>query len=83
MPYQNPKNASASQLQKDRFQAGLRDRTGVLGAFPKLQQNSCKYYRSIDLFRNKILSVALLGGPANRGKGRRNYGNISTNEIAV
>ena len=56
---------------------------GVLGAFPKLQQDSCEYYRSIDLFRNKILSVALLGGTANRGKGRRKDGNVSTDEIAV
>jgi len=56
---------------------------GVLRAFPKLQQDSCKYYRWIDLFRNKILSVALLGGKANRGIGRRNDGNVSTNETAV
>ena len=56
---------------------------GVFRMFPKLQQDSYKYYRSIDSVGNKILSVALLGGTANRGKGRRNYGNISTNEIAV
>ena len=55
----------------------------MLKTFPKLQQDSCKYYRSIDLFRNKILSVALLGGTANRGKGRRKDGNVSTDEIAV
>ncbi len=28
---------------------------GVFTMFPKLQQNSCKYYRSIDLVRKKIL----------------------------
>jgi hypothetical protein len=55
---------------------------GVFGMFPKLQQNSCEYYRSIDLVRKKILLVAL-GGKANRGKGRRNDGHVSTNEIAV
>jgi hypothetical protein len=50
--------------------------------FPKRQQDSCKYYRSIDSVGDKILSVAL-GGKANRGKGRRNDGNVSTNETAV
>jgi len=55
---------------------------GVFRMFPKLQQDSYKYYRSIDSVGNKILSVAL-GGKANRGKGRRNDGNVSTNEIAV
>ena len=55
---------------------------GVFRMFPKLQQDSCKYYRSIDSVGNKILSVAL-GGKANRGKGRRNDGNVSTNEIAI
>ena len=39
---------------------------GLFRTFPKLQQDSCKYYRSIDLFRKKILSVALLGGEAIR-----------------
>ena len=55
-------DALAGRHGTHRFQAGLRDRPRVLRTFPKLQQNSCKYYRSIDLFRNKILSVALLGG---------------------
>ena len=55
---------------------------GAFRMFPKLQQDSCKYYRSIDSVGNKILSVAL-GGKANRGKGRRNDGNVSTNEIAI
>jgi len=55
---------------------------GVFRMFPKLQQDSYKYYRSIDSVGNKILSVAL-GGKANRGKGRRNDGNVSTNEIAI
>jgi TonB family protein len=40
---------------------------GVLRMFPKLQQDSCKYYRSIDSVGNKILSVALRG-KANREK---------------
>lgn len=55
---------------------------GAFRMFPKLQQDSYKYYRSIDSVGNKILSVAL-GGKANLGKGRRNDGNVSTNEIAV
>jgi TonB family protein len=37
---------------------------GVLRTFPKLQQDSWKYYRSIDWVRTKILSVALGGRPS-------------------
>ena len=80
MPYRNPPGAEKTTL--NRLKAAQSSRTGVFRMFPKRQQDSFKYYRSIDSVGNKILSVAL-GGKADRGKGRRNDGNVSTNEIAL